>query len=295
LAARQRWWRGGASFIDCLAGFAGAGFRKPGEDQILASNPFDLSGKVALVTGANAGIGLAFARGLARAGADVVIWGRRAERNAAAVKELSAFGTRIRSREVDVRSEDAVREGVDALIEEFGHIDIAVANAGIATQVPFPELSSELYHGLLNVSLHGSVYTLREVSRHMVAQAKAGHPGGSLIICGSGSIFQGVPALGHYAMAKGALAALSKTLAAELGPHGIRCNVIAPGFIATEMTYASPEIGAAIAAAVIPKVPLGRVGTPEDLEGAVVYLASDAARYHTGDTLVIDGGKLNAN
>jgi NAD(P)-dependent dehydrogenase (short-subunit alcohol dehydrogenase family) len=289
LAARQRWWRGGASFIDCLAGFAGAGFRKPGEDQILASNPFDLSGKVALVTGANAGIGLAFARGLARAGADVVIWGRRAERNAAAVKELSAFGTRIRSREVDVRSEDAVREGVDALIEEFGHIDIAVANAGIATQVPFPELSSELYHGLLNVSLHGSVYTLREVSRHM------GHPGGSLIICGSGSIFQGVPALGHYAMAKGALAALSKTLAAELGPHGIRCNVIAPGFIATEMTYASPEIGAAIAAAVIPKVPLGRVGTPEDLEGAVVYLASDAARYHTGDTLVIDGGKLNAN
>jgi NAD(P)-dependent dehydrogenase (short-subunit alcohol dehydrogenase family) len=116
-----------------------------------------------------------------------------------------------------------------------------------------------------------------------------------LIICGSGSIFQGVPALGHYAMAKGALAALSKTLAAELGPHGIRCNVIAPGFIATEMTYASPEIGAAIAAAVIPKVPLGRVGTPEDLEGAVVYLASDAARYHTGDTLVIDGGKLNAN
>ncbi len=261
----------------------------------MASNPFDLSGKVALVTGANAGIGLAFARGLARSGADVVIWGRRAERNAAAVKELSAFGTRVRSREVDVRLEDAVREGVDALIEEFGHIDIAVANAGIATQVPFPELSSELYHGLLNVSLHGSVYTLREVSRHMVVQAKAGHPGGSLIICGSGSIFQGVPALGHYAMAKGALAALSKTLAAELGPHGIRCNVIAPGFIATEMTYARPEIGAAIAAAVIPKVPLGRVGTPEDLEGAVVYLASDAARYHTGDTLVIDGGKLNAN
>jgi NAD(P)-dependent dehydrogenase (short-subunit alcohol dehydrogenase family) len=265
------------------------------KEQNLAENPFDLSGKVALVTGANAGIGLAFARGLARAGADVVIWGRRDERNAVAIEELKVFGTNIRARAVDVRSEADVTAGVQALIDEFGHVDIAVANAGIATQSPFSEMSGETYHGLLNVSLHGAVYTLREASKHMIVQAKAGKPGGSLIICGSGSIFQGVPTLAHYAIAKGALNSLSKTLAAELGPYGIRCNVIAPGFIATEMTYADPQIGEAIAAAVIPRVPLGRVGRPEDLEGAVVYLASDAARYHTGDTLVIDGGKLNAN
>jgi NAD(P)-dependent dehydrogenase (short-subunit alcohol dehydrogenase family) len=265
------------------------------EESRVAENPFDLSGKVALVTGANAGIGLGFARGLARAGADVVIWGRREDRNAEAVTELGAFGTQVRSRAVDVRQEAEVIAGIDALMAEFGRIDIVVANAGIASQAPFPTMDTATYHGLLDVSLHGSVYTLREASRHMVARAEAGEPGGSLIICGSGSIFQGVPTLAHYAMAKGALSALSKTLAAELGRYGIRSNVIAPGFIVTGMTFADPEVGKMITAAVEAKTPLGRAGTPEDLEGAVVYLASDAARYHTGDTLVIDGGKLNAN
>lgn len=257
----------------------------------MTAHPFDLTGKVALVTGANAGIGLAFARGLARAGADVVIWGRRDDRNAVAVTELEAFGTRIAARAVDVRDEAEVVAGVEALIAEFGRIDICVANAGIASQAPFTTMDAATYHGLLAVSLHGAVYTLREAAKHMVA---AGH-GGSLIICGSGSMFQGVPTMAHYAMAKGALGALSKTLAAELGPHGIRCNVIAPGFIVTEMTHADPQLGKMLETMVAAKTPLGRAGNPEDLEGAVVYLASDAARYHTGDTLVIDGGKLNAN
>lgn len=261
----------------------------------MPENPFDLTGKVALVTGANSGIGLAFARGLARAGADVMIWGRRDDRNANAVEELSRFGTRIRARAVDVRVEAEVISGVEAMVAELGRIDIAVANAGIASQKPFPEMDGATYHDLLDVSLHGAVYTLREASKHMVERSKAGDPGGSLIICGSGSIFQGVPTLAHYAIAKGALNSLSKTLAAELGPHGIRSNVIAPGFIVTEMTHADPELGKAIEAIVAAKTPLGRAGNPEDLEGAVVYLASDAARYHTGDTLMIDGGKLNAN
>jgi NAD(P)-dependent dehydrogenase (short-subunit alcohol dehydrogenase family) len=101
--------------------------------------------------------------------------------------------------------------------------------------------------------------------------------------------------MAHYGTAKGALNSLAKALAAELGPHGIRANVIAPGFIITEMTQADPVLGAQIAAAVAAKAPLGRAGRPEDLEGAVVYLASDASRYHTGDTLVIDGGKMTAN
>ena len=261
----------------------------------MPAHPFDLTGKVALVTGANSGIGFGFARGLARAGADVVIWGRREDRNAEAVARLSAYGGRVVSRALDVRDEHAVTEGVDAAVEALGRLDIVVANAGIASQAPFPEMSSDTYRALLDVNLHGAVFTLREAARHMVARAKAGDPGGSLIICGSGSIFQGVPTMAHYAIAKGALNSLSKTLAAELGPYGIRSNVIAPGFIHTEMTLADPAIGAAITAAVEAKTPLGRAGTPEDLEGAVVYLASDAARYHTGDTLVIDGGKLSTN
>jgi NAD(P)-dependent dehydrogenase (short-subunit alcohol dehydrogenase family) len=261
----------------------------------VAAHPFDLTGKVALVTGANAGIGLGFARGLARAGADVVIWGRRADRNAEAAAELAAFGTRIAAREVDVRDEQAVTEGVAAAVAQFGRLDIVVANAGIATQAPFAQMSTKVYRDLLDVSLDGAVFTLRAAAAHMVARAQAGDPGGSLIICGSGSIYQGVPTMAHYAIAKGALNALSKTLAAELGPYGIRSNVLAPGFIHTEMTLADPALGAAITAAVAAKTPLGRAGTPEDLEGAVVYLASDAARYHTGDTLVVDGGKMSAN
>jgi NAD(P)-dependent dehydrogenase (short-subunit alcohol dehydrogenase family) len=258
------------------------------------TNIFDLTGKVALVTGGNSGIGLGFARALVRAGAEVVIWGRRSEANAAAVEKLGAFG-KVVADVVDVSDEAAIVAGMVRLIDRMGRLDIVVANAGIATTSPFAEMDAATYHGLLNVNLHGAVFTLREAAKHMVARAAAGDRGGSMILCGSGSIFQGVPTLAHYAIAKGALNALSKTLAAELGPHGVRCNVIAPGFIQTEMTMGDPAVGAYLTDMVTAKTPLGRAGTPEDLEGAVVYLASDAARYHTGDTLVIDGGKMSAN
>jgi NAD(P)-dependent dehydrogenase (short-subunit alcohol dehydrogenase family) len=255
---------------------------------------FDLTGKVALVTGGNSGIGLGFSRALARAGAQVMIWGRRTDANTAAVEKLGAFG-KVEADVVDVSDEAAIIAGMARLIDRMGRLDIVVANAGIATTSPFAEMDAATYYGLLNVNLHGAVFTLREAAKHMVARAAAGDPGGSMILCGSGSIFQGVPTLAHYAIAKGALNALSKTLAAELGPHGVRCNVIAPGFIQTEMTMGDPAVGAYLTEMVTAKTPLGRAGTPEDLEGAVVYLASDASRYHTGDTLVIDGGKMSAN
>ena len=256
---------------------------------------FDLTGKVALVTGGNSGIGFGFARALARAGADVMIWGRRAEANAQAVEMLRVFGKTVTADEVDVGNEAAIVGGMVRLLDRLGRLDIVVANAGIATTSPFTGMDAATYHGLLNVNLHGAVFTLREAARHMVARADAGDRGGSMILCGSGSIFQGVPTLAHYAIAKGALNALAKTLAAELGPHGVRCNVIAPGFIQTEMTMGDPAVGAYLTDMVSAKTPLGRAGRPEDLEGAVVYLASDAARYHTGDTLVIDGGKMSTN
>jgi NAD(P)-dependent dehydrogenase (short-subunit alcohol dehydrogenase family) len=259
------------------------------------TNIFDLKGKVALVTGGNSGIGLGFAAGLANAGADVVIWGRREESNRAAERTLRGLGGRVASRVVDVASEAEVVEGMRAAVADMGRVDCVVANAGFATQAPITEMTAEIYHDLLNVNQHGAFYTVREAAKHMVARSQAGDPGGSLILCGSGSIFQGVPTMAHYGTAKGALNSLAKALAAELGPHGIRANVIAPGFIITEMTTADPELGARIAAAVALKAPLGRAGRPEDLQGAVVYLASDASRYHTGDTLVIDGGKLAAN
>ena len=261
----------------------------------MAQNLFDLTGKVALVTGANSGLGFAFAEALARAGSDLVIWGRRPEANAIAAEKLRAFGGRVHVQSVDVADEASIVAGVADALAAMGRIDTVVANAGIASQAPFAEMDAATYHGLLDINLHGAVFTLREVARHMVARADAGDPGGSMIMCGSGSIFQGVPTMAHYAIAKGALNSLAKTLAAELGPKGIRCNVIAPGFIITEMTMADPAVGKMIADMVSAKAPIGRAGNPDDLWGAVVYLASDLSRYHTGDTLVIDGGKIAAN
>jgi len=261
----------------------------------MAENLFDLTGKVALVTGANSGLGFGFAEGLARAGSDLVIWGRRKDANAQAAAKLRALGVRVHSAEVDVTDEAQIIAGVADAVAEMGRIDTVVANAGIANPKPFIELDADTYNTLMNVNQHGVVFTLREVARHMVSRAEAGDPGGSMILCGSGSIFQGVPTLAHYGAAKGALAALAKSLAAELGPHGIRCNVIAPGFIITEMTMADPEVGKMIADAVAAKAPIGRAGMPDDLWGAVVYLASDLSCYHTGDTLVVDGGKMFNN
>ena len=261
----------------------------------MAQNLFDLTGKVALVTGANSGLGFAFAEALARAGSDLVIWGRRAEANAAAAEKLREFGGRVHVQSVDVADEASIVAGVADALAALGRIDTVVANAGIASQAPFAEMDAATYHGLLDINLHGAVFTLREVARHMVARADAGDPGGSMIICGSGSIFQGVPTMAHYAIAKGALNSLAKTLAAELGPKGIRCNVIAPGFIITEMTMADPAVGKMLCEMVSAKAPIGRAGNPNDLWGAVVYLASDLSCYHTGDTLVIDGGKMSAN
>ena len=261
----------------------------------MPENLFDLSGKVALVTGANSGLGFGYARGLARAGSDIILWGRRSDRNEEATHALRQYGVRVFADSVDVASEPAIVAGFARALDAMGRVDTLVANAGIATQVAFTDMDVGTYRKLIDVNLDGAVFALRETARHMKARAEAGDPGGSLIICGSGSIFQGVPTMAHYGIAKGALNSLAKALAAELGPIGVRCNVIAPGFIETDMTFADPAIGQMLADMVAAKAPLGRAGKPADLEGAVVFLASDMAAYHTGDTLVIDGGKLFAN
>lgn len=261
----------------------------------MAINLFDLTGKVALVTGGNSGLGLGFATGLAKAGADVVIWGRRADRNEAACALLRPYGGRVMAQPVDVSDEHQVATGMEALLAEMGRLDCVVANAGIASRARFADMPTDLYQQLLAINLHGAVYTLREAARHMTARAEAGDPGGSMIICGSGAIFQGVPTLAHYGIAKGGLNALAKALAAELGPHKIRCNVVAPGFIVTELGGEDPDVAARFMAGVVKRIPLERAGTPRDLEGIIVYLASDASSYHSGDTIIIDGGKFANN
>lgn len=256
-------------------------------------NLFDLTGKVVLVTGGNSGLGLAFARGVARAGADVVIWGRDAGKNRDVAAEFARYAGRCAVAQIDVAKEAEVSAGMAQIVADFGRIDSVFANAGIASPQPsFIEMTNEAYHELLAINQHGAFYTLREAAKHMVARAEAGDPGGSLIICGSLSISLGVPGMEHYAAAKGALNSMSKSLAVGLGPHGIRVNTLAPGYIKTQMADLEAINGAD--ALFASKTPLRRPGYPDDLQGIAVYLTSDLSSFHSGDTIYIDGG-LAAN
>jgi NAD(P)-dependent dehydrogenase (short-subunit alcohol dehydrogenase family) len=257
----------------------------------MAQNLFDLTGKVALVTGANSGLGFAMAEGLAKAGADVVIWGRREDRNAQAAERLRAHGGKVSHRSVDVANEAEVIEGFAASVAEVGRIDCVIPNAGLAAVVPLAEMSGEKWHDLLKVNLDGAFYTAREAGKHMMARGAAGDRGGSIIFNGSLAVFTGVPGLAHYGAAKGGLNAVMKSMAVELGAWDVRCNMICPGFIPTEIAdldRVQPMIDATLA-----RSPIKRIGRAEDLQGIVIYLASDMSRYHTGDTITLDAGHMS--
>jgi NAD(P)-dependent dehydrogenase (short-subunit alcohol dehydrogenase family) len=256
----------------------------------MAKSLFDLSGKVALVTGGNSGLGLGFARGIAKQGGSVVIWGRNAEKNAAAKKELESYGVRVSARQVDVSSEEQVIAGYEALMKELGRVDCVIANAGLppsASRSIF-DVSTKDYHDFLAVSMHGSFYTLREGARHMVKRAEAGEPGGSLVFCGSLSMFKGLPGKVAYAGSKAALGAMIRSMAVEFGKYGIRANSIAPGYIKTGMTGAGDEL-TPLDKFFAAKNPIPRPGYPADFEGIAAYLASDASSFHSGDTITVDG------
>jgi NAD(P)-dependent dehydrogenase (short-subunit alcohol dehydrogenase family) len=253
---------------------------------------FDLSGKVTLVTGGNGGPGLGFARGIAKQGGDLVIWGRAEEKNAAAKKELEAYGVRVATRRVDVSSEEQVIAGYDALMADFGRVDCVIANSGIPAMTrSLLETTSEDYLSLLDTNMHGAFYTLREGARHMVARAEAGEPGGSLVFCGSLAMFKGIPGKAQYAAAKAGIGAAVRCMAVEFGKFGIRANSIAPGYIKTEMT-GSAEEWSPIDQYFAGKTPIPRPGYPADFEGIAAYLASDASCWHSGDTIVIDGAAV---
>jgi NAD(P)-dependent dehydrogenase (short-subunit alcohol dehydrogenase family) len=258
----------------------------------MAKGLFDLTGKVAVITGGNSGIGLGFARGIARQGGSVVIWGRNVERNTAARRELESLGARVATAQVDVASEQQIIAGYDDVIKQFGRIDCVVANAGL----PPPrgttfEQSTKDYLSFIDISFHGAFYTLREGARHMVKRAEAGEPGGSLIFCGSLSMFKGLPGKVPYAASKAAMGAVVRTLAVELGKYGIRANTVAPGYIKTGMTGDTAELSQ-VDKYFASKTPIPRPGYPADFEGIAAYLASDASSFHTGDTIVIDGASL---
>lgn len=251
--------------------------------------PFDLSAKVALVTGGNSGIGLGMAEGLARAGASVVIWGTNESKNRAAEARLLEHGVRVLAQKVDVGVEAEVVAAMEEAVVAMGRLDFVVANAGIGGGAPFAEVTADIWRRVMAVNLEGVVWTLREAARHMLERARAGDPGGSLAVTSSVSAIHGAPRNEAYASSKGAVIALVRGLAVEFGRKGIRANAIVPGWIRSDMT-AGAQSSEVFTEKVIGRVPAGRWGEPEDFAGIAVYLASDASRYHSGDTFVIDGG-----
>jgi NAD(P)-dependent dehydrogenase (short-subunit alcohol dehydrogenase family) len=263
------------------------------QENFMAKGLFDLTGKVALVTGGNGGIGLGFARGIAKQGGTIAIWARNPEKNAAAKAELEASGAgKVLTYQVDVSSEEQIVGGYAKLINDFGRLDCVFANSGgppVFDSV-FDMPTSE-WHKFLDVALHGAFITLREGARHMVARAEAGEPGGSLVACGSLSLFQGLPGKQNYAASKAGIAAVIRCMAVEFGKYAIRANVVAPGLIMTPM-MGGEQNEKVIADIYGPRTPIQRVGYPEDFEGIGAFLCSDASSFLTGETITIDGGYM---
>jgi NAD(P)-dependent dehydrogenase (short-subunit alcohol dehydrogenase family) len=253
------------------------------------SSLFNLAGKTALITGGNSGIGLGFAEGVAKHGANVCIWGTNAEKNASALDGLKKYGTKVHAIKCDVSDEATVVKSFAETLGKFGRVDACFANAGVGGGAPFAELTREQWRRVLDVNLDGLFFTLREAAKHMKERAERGDKGGRLIGTASLGALMGMPRSEAYAASKGAVISIMQGLAVEFARYGVTANSILPGHIATAMTekmYANEKFRNAV----MPRIPLRRWGDKSDFEGIAVYLMSDASAYHTGDSFLIDGG-----
>jgi NAD(P)-dependent dehydrogenase (short-subunit alcohol dehydrogenase family) len=250
--------------------------------------PFDLTGKVALVTGGNGGIGLGMTRAIAEAGADVAIWGTNPAKNASARTDLARTGRRVLALECDVSDEKAVEAAFAQTVRELGRVDGCFANAGVIGRegsASFVDMSAEEWRRVLRVNLDGAFFTFRAAARHMVER------GGGGVLVGTASLaaIEGAARNEHYAATKGGLISMIRALAVEFARHGVRANAILPGWIETDMT-ANAIGNEKFARNVLPRIPMRRWGETSDFGGIAVYLMSTASSYHTGDTFLIDGG-----
>lgn len=259
----------------------------------MAKGLFDCTGKVTVVTGGNGGIGLGFAMGVAKMGGDLAIWARNAEKSAKAKAELEKAGAgKIITYQVDVSEEQNIVDGYARVMDDFGRVDCVFANSGASPRYNSVfEMPTQHWYDFQKTALHGAFFTLREGAKLMKERAEAGDKGGSLVACGSLSLFQGLPGKMEYAASKCAVAATVRCLAIELAPLGIRANVIAPGLIITPMMGEGAR-AEAVAAHFAPTIPMQRTGFPSDFEGIGAYLCSDASSFMTGETITIDGGYM---
>ena len=245
-----------------------------------------LDGKVLLVTGGNAGIGRAVAIGAARAGADIAINYLENDATAAScIAEIEAEGRRAVAIQGDVADPASAAKFVDGAVEALGRIDIFVSNAGICPFHAFLDMPAETLERTMRVNLHGAYYMVQAAAKRMVAQAQ----GGSIVAVSSISALVGGEYQTHYTPTKAGVHSLMQSAAIALGKHKIRCNSVLPGTILTDINkddLSNPDKRAAMEK----RIPLGRLGQPDDLVGPVVFLASDMARYVTGAALLVDGG-----
>jgi NAD(P)-dependent dehydrogenase (short-subunit alcohol dehydrogenase family) len=248
-------------------------------------NRFDLSGHVAVVTGGNRGIGLGMARGLASAGAGVAVWSRDAARNDDAVAELTTLGADAISIGCDVVDPDDVAAAMTATVDRFGKVDSFFANAGTTAAVKFEEMTLEEWNRVMDVNVTGVFLTTQAAAQQMIRQGT----GGSIVITASLAATFGIPQSPHYTASKGAVLQLARAEAGRLARHGIRVNVISPGWIATEMTEDVQAYEKANQL-MMARTPMRRWGTPEDFEGPAVFLASSASQFMTGSQMMVDGG-----
>jgi hypothetical protein len=254
----------------------------------MAYKAFDLTGKTALITGGNSGIGLGMAEALAQAGAAVCIWGTNLQKNETALKKIQSWGTKAIALHCDVGDEAEVEKRFAETVAALGPVHACFANAGVSGRAnvkSFAEMEAAEWKRVTRVNLDGAFYTLRAAAKHMVGHGK----GGALVGTASLAAISGQPRGEHYAATKGGLISMIRALSVEFARYGIRANAILPGWIETAMTEKALNWDK-FRDKVLPRVPMRRWGKPEDFGAIAVYLVSDASSYHTGDTFLIDGG-----
>jgi 2-deoxy-D-gluconate 3-dehydrogenase len=245
--------------------------------------PFDLTGRSAIVTGGGRGIGFGIATRLLEAGANVLV-ADRSNTGDGAVDSLSAARGKVIWTNADVTDAAAGTDLVQLCVDEFGSVDVLVNNAGIYPLAPFVDVTAQLYDDIMAVNLRAVFFVSQAVAQRMIAQGT----GGTIVNMASQDGFRPtLPGLAPYGASKAGVLELTRNMALELAPHGIRVVSVAPGVIMTEGTRAGLEQGAN---ALNARIPLGRVGTPDDIATVVTFLASPAAGYVTGENILVDGG-----
>ncbi|MCL5779913.1 MAG: SDR family oxidoreductase [Firmicutes bacterium] len=253
----------------------------------MSTQLFDLNGKVAIFVGGGGGLGRTISLGLARAGANVIPVSRDKERNREAVEEIVALGRKSLLTSVDVTDEQDVKRLVDEVMAKFGHIDILINAAGKNYKKPALELTGEEWDDVLAVNLKGTFLVCKAVGEKMIAQKS-----GKIINIASLGSHLGITRSAAYCASKGAVLQLTKVLAAEWAPYGINVNCISPGYFKTPLTEKMLSVKETYDK-IVNRTPMQRLGLPEDLVGATIFLCSDASNFVTGSTIAVDGGFLS--